>query len=251
MLNNIIYWCYLHINIINNFIVNLFRHFLNSKKKNSFFLKTPSYINIHKGKDFLIILNGPSILQYKKKLIDISKKKNIITITCNKSGNFIYSDYNIFVNRRRFLTSNIDENKSKKILLSSYFDKSLYSKYKKKFSIESLPNEIMYISNKPRFYIRKGIIYHSKANGGIISILTAVNMGANNIYIAGMDGHIEGSNNHFYNEIDLTSNNIKYDDLNNYLFLKQITSKKKELNIHKLKIITPTKLNDFYEKFID
>ena len=251
MLNKIINNYYLYLNIIYHFIINSFRHVRNSKKKNPFFHKTPSYINIHKGKDFLIILNGPSILKYKKELIQFSKKQNLISITCNKSGNFLYSDYNIFINKNRFLSSNIDENKSKKILLSSYFDKKIYYKLTKKFSIEILPNEIMHISNKPRFYLRKGIIYHSKANGGIISILSAVNMGAKNIYIAGMDGHIDGSNNHFYNETDMTSNNIKHDDLNNYLFLKLITSKKKELNIDKLKIITPTKLNEFYEKFFD
>jgi len=248
MNNKIITFIYIFLNTLISFGFKIKEHLINSKKKKNIFFKKPNYLNIHKGKDFLIILSGPSVLENKKELIKLSERKEIITLTCNKSGNLLKSDYNIFINRRRFLTSNINENKSKKILLSTMFNKNLYSKYIKNNYIDLIPNDYIYIGKKRGCFIKKGVIYHCNANVAIISILTAINMGANNIYIAGMDGYVEGINNHFYIEKDMTLKNIKETDINNLFFLEKISNNKIEFKINELKIITPTKFKGFYKK---
>jgi hypothetical protein len=215
----------------------------------------PKYIGRHQGKDFLILMPGPSLKIHQKEIKNFIKKNSkLISIGGNLLDNMFIPDYHMFINRKRFGSYGHTVNTKSVLLLSYLFSKRQIQEVLDKNTIDKIefvPFNNKYPSDKGDLIIKKGII-HSK--GGTLSTMaigTAIIMGAKNIYIVGMDGYMEDELNHFYDEGDTK----KYEDLkivqeNSDMILNQAN----KILLAKggiLKIITPTSYGNFYDNILN
>ena len=245
--------------IINNF--NIF-----GKKSRFFFPLSPKYSDLIKGRSALIFGNGPSINQHKKNIIDFIKKENLITFGGNNISEFYPVDFLAFTNRKRFSKFSNNINKSSKLLLSPYFKKKFIENHigkNKKYY------EIMYLNNrieKNRELINSSnLILYNCRTVSLILILVAYVMGAEKIYIAGLDGYkfendkIKGDTNFYGIDYDYQKDKGENFFLDFYKSLVDETSEvldiqnnffeKKNKNNY-FKIITPTCYSKYYDEKI-
>ena len=161
--------------------------------------------NIHQNRNVLIIANGSSILEEKEKIKKFIKDKNCIVIGTNFLNHLYVPDYHCFINRKRFLKYIDSVDKSSKLLIPSYFGKKLIK--------ENTTNEVMYFDAILDEKINKIFIddkqhIYKYLNVAISAIYCAYQMGAKEIYAAGLDGF--GANadklNYFYKEDDVYQN---------------------------------------------
>ena len=171
-----------------------------NKKKNFFNLcfLSHTFYQRHKNKNFIICLPGKSLTKYVNEINNIKNNQYLI-ITCNKANSIVNSDYHLFTNRKRLLTSEI---KNGKYLISPQTCNKII-KSKLKFQIyEYIP--VININSrvlKSFLFIFKDFIFTNNASSAISAVCLAILMGASKITIYGMDGY-KDSNNHFYDEKD-------------------------------------------------
>jgi len=167
-----------------------------SKTRNNIVLEKPAYFNRHKGRDFLILGTGSSLNEYGERIKTFAKKNNLIVIGCNNITPFIIPDYHAFINRHRFNTygPTIDLNISK-VLLSIYFtDDRIQKIYPGSYDFIMWEN----MESPEDTYIEtNGIIRHYGSSATLTTMIAYV-MGANKIYLAGVDGYNPNVNNIHY-----------------------------------------------------
>lgn len=165
-------------------------------------VKEFSGAGLHKGRKFLILANGPSILKYKDEINEFAKKNNCVTIGLNYLQGLYKTDYHAFVSKKRFLKYVSTVAKETCLLLPDYFDESMITK--------STNNKFI------AFPIRESLGSDTPVNGtvqqcaylnvAISAALSACLMGASEIFVAGMDGYLgkDGEEvKYFYNENDV------------------------------------------------
>jgi 4-hydroxy 2-oxovalerate aldolase len=206
--------------------------------------ETPSYVGRHRGKDFLIIANGPSLNEYEKEIKSFIKKRDLVLIGSNYLGKKFIPDYHVFNNFDRFKTYISLVDKKSKILIGSYLAEHL-----KKLKLLLNYETIQYVSQSG-FDIKNGVIYTEPSTVGILMISLAIVMGAKNIFICGMDGYKSPEpKTHFYDEKMVARLDTRFslqkkmeDDLKNihdYMMKNKLAP---------FKIITPTSFSDYYDK---
>ncbi len=203
-------------------------------------LTPPEYLNKHQGKDFLIIANGPSLNEYEEKIRAFIEKTNPVIIGSNFLGKKFTPNYHVFNDFERFKQYVSTVNPQSQILVGSYLAEHL-----KKLNLSINFNTIKYISSQ-NFRIENGIIYSSPSTVVILMISLAIAMGANNIYVVGMDGY-KIQKTHFYDEkgiarLDTTSTLQKKMEQDLKLIHNYLTTN----NQQSFKIITPTSFNEYY-----
>lgn len=206
-----------------------------------------SYIDRHKGKDFLILANGPNLGKYKKQIDRFIDKYDPVILGANYLGGMFIPHYHAFNNNRRFMDYAQDVNKKSRLLVGRYIPQDMVREYVNReyeflYYIDILDN---------RFDIKKGVV---QSNCRTISALlggVAIVMGAKRVFIAGMDGYIGTDNEgkfHFYKEEETSDKNVVLEKHKwNMRFLDQIDKyliKKGREGIH---IITPTSYKRFYK----
>lgn len=58
--------------------------------------------SVHKGRNFLIIANGPLMLEQRDHILDVAHAKDCVTIGVNNLGDLYKPDYHVVVSQRRF-----------------------------------------------------------------------------------------------------------------------------------------------------
>ena len=168
----------------------------------------------------------------------------------NNIGKLYIPDYHGFVNRQRFCTYSSEINNQSRVLLSPYFTKkTIKNNYKGNYELIQFKN--IYPSDDGSVELINETI-HMK--GGTIATLlasVAIQMGAKNIYFAGLDGYSSSTSVHHYDEPDeklkkdllMQEKSIskQLDCLSNLLMKK---------NNGLVKIITPTVYVDYFDKEI-
>ncbi len=191
------------------------------KKKNSinYSFLNHTFKNRYLNKNFIICLPGKSLERHYIKLNN-AKNHDQIIITCNKANKLIDPNYQLFTNRKRFLTSDLKKNSC---LFSPEMNKIIINKKLTTQKYDYIPS-VNLISNffNNFLFIFKDFIFTNNASSGITAISLAILMGAKKITIYGMDGY-KNDNNHFYYEVD-TKNSI---------FLK----KREKINSHHIEIL--------------
>jgi len=176
--------------------------------KDSFLLRSLPIKDTHKGKKFLVIANGPSIVKYKDKIKELIQKRNLITIGCNFLKDIYEPDYHLFVNKKRFLKYVSFVSKESTLLVPNFFGKRMV--------MENYNGPLQYIQIKPENNldvspikgINQQVVY---LNVATIAILTAFQMGAGEIMAVGMDGYESqdpGKLVYFYNEKDIPNDKV-------------------------------------------
>jgi len=207
----------------------------------------PNYLNKHENETFLVLANGPSLKKYRKKIQDFIKKYNPIILGANYLGGLFVPNYHCFTNKRRFMDYiNTVDNKSK-LLLGSDFEKDFIEMYTDK------EYERLVHGYKPdgHFKIENGVIYTGYYTVSTLLIPLASVMGADKIYVAGMDGYknIDHKSVHFYKEKDETKDiQIELEkQRKSEKLLNEIQEHLEKSKLKRFKIITPTSYENHYE----
>ncbi len=207
----------------------------------------PTYINRHKDQDFLILANGPTLKNNKKKIDSFIEKYKPIILGANYIADLFVPDYHAFNNKRRFENYISTVNKRSKLLLSNYFSEDFINKLTQR-NYEKL----CFSNTLTDFDIKEGFILSSCKTISVLLLGVAIVMGAKRIFTVGMDGYIDkGSLNeiHFYNENDDPRDFNIYIEKHQWMvrFIEQINNyliKRSKEGIH---ILTPSGFKKYYK----
>ena len=159
-------------------------------------------VNRHKGKKFLIIANGPSIVQNKDAIQKFMAEEDTVTIGTNYlQGNF-NTDYHMFVSRKRFLKYAQSVSEQCTLLVPSFFGQEIVVE---NFGGTAAWFNVAQADSATDPPLDKDTHKPSVLNVAIAAILMAYQMGATEIYAVGIDGYINEMNKqmvYFYNEND-------------------------------------------------
>ena len=207
-----------------------------------------NYIGRHKGKDFLIIANGPSLAENMDRLQAFIKKYDPVVMAGNFVGNMIKPRYHGFNNKRRFIEYINSADKDAVLMLGEYLDEKTIREYTER------PYERIYYedSSEAPFDIKDGVVSSNCRTIALLLAGVAVVMGAKRIFIAGLDGYMNLNSkklSHFYEEKDETGDSdlIKEKHYQNQRYLDEIDRYLIGLGKEGLHIITPTDYNNYYK----
>ena len=205
-----------------------------------------AYANRHVGRDFLILANGPSLKAHKREIDEFREKINPVVLGANFLDDLYIPEYHAFSNRKRFMDYIQTVHENSGLLLSSTFPTDFIQEYTNR------PFEVLVHSPELRdFDIQKGVILSNCRTVSVLLVATAIVMGAERIFIAGMDGY-KGSqeySTHFYNEKkEATDYKLLIEKHNwNEMLLRQIDEYLAGRNKEGIHIITPTNHKMYYK----
>ncbi len=210
-------------------------------------LESPVYLERHKGRDFLILAQGPSLKRNIKRILAFVKENNLIVLGPNYLEGLITPDYHAFSNFKRFSRYIDFVSPESKLLLGSYFSNEVVRKYTNR-EFERIP----YVDDpSAEFDIKNGIIQTNCGTVSVLLIAVAIVMGARKIYIAGLDGYksVDGNATHFYDEKEMQKGR-ELETLHNICtrYLGEIKQYQLLHGMEPFKVITPTSYSKHYEK---
>lgn len=208
-----------------------------------------TYKGIHKGRDFLVLGNGPTIKKYKSDIDEFIKKYDPVILGANYLGGLFTPDYHAFSNKKRFANYIDSVDERSRLLLSTSFEESLIKEY-----VSRPFDRLVHLnSSLAEFDIKGGVITSNCRTISILLAAVAIVMGARRIFIAGMDGYKDehsfmAHKVHFYKESEeAESFKILMEKHNmNEQMLNSINSYLADKGREGLHIITPTSHNYFY-----
>jgi len=219
--------------------------------KDSFSLRSLSIKDKHLGKKFLIIANGPSIVKFKDKINKLIQKQGLVTIGCNFLKGIYEPDYHLFVNKKRFLKYATSVSKNSTLIVPTFFGRRMV--------VENYAGVAQYIQIKPYSSLKRPPVEEINQcsvylNVGVSAILTAFQMGAQEIMAVGMDGYESqepGKMVYFYNEKDIPNDRItasvRYENM--VMELRRVADFLHEQGVP-FSIITPTSHKKHYKNII-
>lgn len=205
------------------------------------------YTNRHKGKDFLILANGPTLKEYKIKIERFIKKYDPVVIGANYLSELFKPHYHAFNNKKRFEDYIDTVDRDSKLMLGENLPVEMIREYTSR-DFET----IFFRDELDDFDIKDGVIQSNCRTIAVLMIGVAIVMGANRIFAAGMDGYAgfdPSQGFHFYNEKmetedeDLIVERHKY----NQHFLEQIDQYLHDCGKEGVHILTPTSHKAFYK----
>jgi 4-hydroxy 2-oxovalerate aldolase len=144
-----------------------------------------TYKDRHEGRNFLILSNGPSLVLYQDKIKQFIDLYDPIIIGSNYLGELFIPHYHSFNNKKRFIDHVKVVHPDSSLLLSNTFSKKVIMKYTDRdYEIVQHSNETHCI-----FTIENGVIMNNCRSISVLSIATAIVMGAKKVFVAGMDGY--------------------------------------------------------------
>lgn len=227
------------------FINKFYNFFLRPRKRvTNPMLKTPSYLNRHRGEDFLVLVSGKYLKEQERDIHDFIKRYQPRIIASNDLAWFTTPHYHSFFNRRRFCTFAHTICRESQIILSPYLAKHIIRHfYKGDYEYAMFRNE-----DNRTFEVADGIISSSCRSSALMNIGIAIVMGARNIYVAGLDGFIDVYNS-YEGYIPDEPSSCTYDELRKvqgqYICLIQEYLKTKNKN--PFCILTKTYFKDHYK----
>lgn len=217
-----------------------------------FKISTPEYVDRHLGRNFIILGGGPTVKASFKEIINLQKKYNAIVIGTNKPFEKIQSDYQLFTNRKRWREFGTELETSTKVLLGVHLPR-------KEIELSDQYELAMYVNSDDIFDIKDGVITANCRTTAVLAIAISIVMGADRIFIAGLDGYSNLIRNktdvHFYRNDDTPKTSealdMHYDYLldvekKNAFYLKQIQEYLLKENKKTFKIVTETVFSDFF-----
>jgi len=213
------------------------------------------YARRHSGRDFLILANGPTLKRYQDEIKRFIDRYRPIVMGANYLGGLFVPDYHAFTLTKRFLKYIHAVNDRSTLLISPYIPQDLVDAH------AGRPFEHLYYQDvlKADFDIHNGVITTNCRTVSILLIGVATVMGANQVFVAGLDGYLglaqDGQGRHFYreeNDIDDERLNIERHKWCQY-YLSAIDKYRMDQGHDGIKILTPTSYAMFYsgiENFI-
>lgn len=212
-----------------------------------------NYIDRHQGRDFLVLANGPSLVEYQDNIQELIDRVEPVVLGANNLEGLFIPHYHAFSNKKRFINYVSRVHESSKLLLSSEFEEDFIKDYTKR-EFEWLVHLNRFSKH---FAIEDGIINSHCGSVSVLLVACAIVMGARRIFIAGMDGYKDKDNMlskriYFYD--DVSREGKEFRDLQAYLelhknnedLLRAINGYLLDQQKEGLTIITPTSHKYFY-----
>jgi hypothetical protein len=209
-----------------------------------------TYFDRHSDRDFLVLANGPTLKEEKEQIEKFIKKYNPVVIGANYLGDLFIPHYHAFGNKKRFIDYVDTVDAGSNILISNILSDEFIKKYtdRKHEFIQHLPQ----LSSN--FNISNGVIMTNCRTISILSVAVAIVMGAERIFIAGMDGYKQVDSFmkkavHFYKESYETEDFEMLMEKHNWneRLLRQIDNYLVSNNKDGLCILTPTSHKAFHK----
>ena len=207
-----------------------------------------TYVNRHKGRDFLVLANGDTLKQCQSEINALIDKYAPIVMGGNFLGGLFKPHYHAFINKKRFVDYIDSVAANSKILVGQHLPQAMIKEYyageyETIYYQDSLENP---------FDIKAGVITANCRTVAVLLAGVALVMGAKRLFIVGMDGYMATSAEglyHFYQEKNEAE---QLDDLKekhkwNLFYLKQINAFMMSHGGEGLHILTPTNYKEFYK----
>lgn len=217
----------------------------------AFKVETSEIVNKFKRRKFLIIANGPSIVQHKSAIEKFISEENVVTIGINYLPEDYTPNYHIFISRKRFLKYSSSISERSTLVVPSFFGREVvaenFSGECAYFNVEMVDN----CSVPPVNGVDQRLHY---LNVAISAILLAYQMGASEIFAVGVDGYINEMSKqmvYFYNENDVPDDkevaSLRYEKFAEELL--RINQFLQEQSVP-FSIITPTSHKKYYRNIL-
>lgn len=206
------------------------------------------YIDRHKGRDFLILANGPSLKHYKNKIDKLISLYDPIIMGANYLDNLFVPHYHAFNNKNRFMVYADTVAGQSKLLIGQNIPNSMIDEYINRDYEQIFFNDIV----NADFSIEDGVIQTNCKTISLLLLGVAVVMGAERIWAVGMDGYLnigQGGKLYFYNENSSKSDEKMILNLHRWceLFIGQINSYFIAQGKEGIHILTPTAYKQYYK----
>lgn len=206
------------------------------------------YADRHENREFLVLANGPNLKKYKPQIDQFIKKHDPVILGANFLNSLFVPHYHAFNNKKRFKSHINSVNDQSDLLLGTNFSEELIGDY------VTREYERLGFINKldADFDIQNGVITSNCRTISVLLIGVAIVMGANRVFVAGMDGYLSkdsiGST-LFYNEkFEPEEHQLNVDRHEwNDRFLKQIDQYLQQRGGEGVHILTPTGYSSFYK----
>jgi len=206
------------------------------------------YADRHKGKDFLILGNGPSLKDCQSHIQEFITAYDPVILGANNLAGLFQPHYHAFNNKKRFFSYISTVHPVSKLLIGEnippdMIQESVHREYETLYFRDLLDAD---------FDIHQGVIQTSCRTISVLLIGVAIVMGAGRVFIAGMDGYLNKNlitGNLFYEEKFEPSEyelNLERHHWNEK-FLRQIDAYIKDHGGEGIHIITPTSHSAFYK----
>lgn len=206
------------------------------------------YINRHIGRDFLVLANGPSLLECNEKIHSFIKKYNPVVLGANYLSNLFVPDYHAFNNKKRF-TMHIDTvDQQSQLLIGENIPADMITEYTDR-KYETLCFKDILDAD---FEIVDGRIQSNCRTISVLLLGVALVMGAKRVFIAGMDGYMKikdaGSTLFYEEKFDAAEHELNVERHRwNEKFLRQIDQYIQARGGEGIHILTPTSHQNFYK----
>ena len=206
------------------------------------------YVNRHKGRDFLILANGPSLKQYKDKIDELICLYDPIILGANYLDGLFVPHYHAFNNKNRFMMYSDTVDAKSNLLIGQNIPESMINEYVDREYEKIFFNNTL----NADFSIVDGVIQTNCKTISLLLLGVAIVMGAERIWAVGMDGYInigQGGKRHFYNENSSKTDEKLILNLHRWceLFLSQINSYYISQGKEGIHILTPTAYKHYYK----
>ncbi len=162
-----------------------------------------SYVNRHKGREFLVLANGPTLGEYKEKIDKFIAKYDPVILGANYLGRLFKPHYHAFSNKIRFSEYVDLVAPESKLLIGQYIPEEMIREH------VSREYELLYYRDilNADFDIVDGAIQASCRTISVLLLGVAIVMGAKRVFVVGMDGYtgLDSQDGHLFykEEIDM------------------------------------------------
>lgn len=207
------------------------------------------YRNRHKGRNFLVLGNGPTIKQYEADIKLFIGKYSPVVLGPNYLGGLFTPDYHVFCNKKRFVKYVDTVSEGSRLLLGQHIPRQLIREH-----CSREYETISYVDAMDRDFgiDGRGVIQCNCRTVSVLLLGVAIVMGAERIFAAGLDGYLnmdEAGNILFYKESDEKEDRqllVSMHEWNN-TFIRQINDYLLRRGQEGLHILTPTSYSTFYK----
>lgn len=215
-------------------------------------LPSVPYIGRHKRCEFLVLANGPNLLTHKPDIDEFITKYDPVILGANHLGDLFTPHYHAFNNKKRFVSYVDQVNTQSKLMIGVNIPDGMIQEY----VLRRYEPLIFYDILDANFDIRNGVITTNCRTISVLLVGLAVVMGAERVFIAGMDGYLDhrsASRNLFYDEkFDSEEHDLNVErHRDNERFLKQIDEYIRKNGGEGVHIITPTTHTAFYKNMLN
>jgi 4-hydroxy 2-oxovalerate aldolase len=206
------------------------------------------YEDRYKGRDFLIMANGPTLREYQEKIQGFIQRFDPVVLGSNYLGGLFVPQYHAFNNKRRFMAYVDSVAPESRLLIGQYITDEMVRdycarEYEQIYYLDRLSNN---------FDIKDGVIQANCRTIAVLLLGVAIVMGARRVFAVGLDGYTGMEllkNFHFYKETDEKEDHEMIIARHQWCkkFITQIDQYLERMGKEGVHILTPTSYKSFYK----